>query len=299
MRLSLRAADNAPDPSRGLAGYVTTYQGIAAAPDLHLREFRRHRTLLVVDEVHHLPALADTDPDAARRAATTGRGPGERLVAGRILPLLECARVRLLLSGTLERGGRARHPLAALPQGAEGAARARSSSMRRAGRWSATRRAQALQERAVLPVTFGALDGEASWRAEEGVEVGPHRLAAPYPTETTRPALFTALRTGFAEALLRRGLPGRARPARPATAGARPRRRATPPSAWASCWWSRPTRRTPRRYLETASGAGSRAARRGTWRSSRPRTRRGAHEARGRLPAAAGAVDPGHGRHGL
>ena len=39
--------------------------------------------------------------------------------------------------------------------------------------------------------------------ADEGVEVGPHRLAAPYPNETTRPALFTALRTGFAEALLR------------------------------------------------------------------------------------------------
>ncbi len=56
----------------------------------------------------------------------------------------------------------------------------------------------------MLPVTFGALDGEARWRAEEGVEVGPHRLAAPYPSETTRPALFTALRTGFAEALLRR-----------------------------------------------------------------------------------------------
>ena len=64
-------------------------------------------------------------------------------------------------------------------------------------------RARALQERAVLPVTFGALDGEATWRAEEGLDVGPHRLAAAYPTETTRPALFTALRTGFAEALLR------------------------------------------------------------------------------------------------
>ena len=55
----------------------------------------------------------------------------------------------------------------------------------------------------MLPVTFGAPDGEATWREDEGVEVGPHRLAAPYPTETTRPAPFTALRTGFAEALLR------------------------------------------------------------------------------------------------
>src|SRR5579875_2417100 len=70
--LSLRAADNAPDPSRGFAGYITTYQAIAAAPDLHLREFRRHRTLLVVDEVHHLPALAETDPDTASEAAKAG-----------------------------------------------------------------------------------------------------------------------------------------------------------------------------------------------------------------------------------
>ena len=64
-------------------------------------------------------------------------------------------------------------------------------------------RAQAIAERAVLPVTFGALDGEATWRSEEGVDVGPHRLGGAFPRETTRPALFTALRTGFADALLR------------------------------------------------------------------------------------------------
>ena len=29
----------APDPCRGLQGYITTYQSIAAAPDLHLAEF--------------------------------------------------------------------------------------------------------------------------------------------------------------------------------------------------------------------------------------------------------------------
>src|SRR5487761_1774359 len=60
--LSVRAAENLPDPCRGLDGYVTTYQGVAAAPDLHLAEFRHHRYLLVVDEVHHLPALAELDP---------------------------------------------------------------------------------------------------------------------------------------------------------------------------------------------------------------------------------------------
>ena len=70
-------------------------------------------------------------------------------------------------------------------------------------------RARALAERAVLPVSFGALDGEASWLGPEGdtgerPHLGPHRLRAPAPNEATRPALFTALRTGFATALLRR-----------------------------------------------------------------------------------------------
>ncbi|MGU3423252.1 restriction endonuclease subunit R, partial [Methylobacterium sp. D54C] len=68
-------------------------------------------------------------------------------------------------------------------------------------------RAQALAERAVLPVAFGALGGEASWLeggriAGVSPRVGPHRLGAGAVRITTRPALFTALRTGFARDLL-------------------------------------------------------------------------------------------------
>src|SRR5215213_1620984 len=199
--LSLRAADNTPNPSRGLAGYISTYQGIAAAPDLHLREFRRHRTLLVIDEVHHLPSLAEIDPETASQISEAGEDPASAWSRA-ILPLLECAAVRLLLSGTLERAdGRG---ILWLPYRKGPKARTREIALDAPG-WAVIgySRARALRERAVLPVTFGALDGEARWRAEEGIEVGPHRLAAAYPNETTRPALFTALRTGFAEALLR------------------------------------------------------------------------------------------------
>ncbi|MDJ0390665.1 DEAD/DEAH box helicase family protein [Roseomonas sp. E05] len=199
--LSVRAADNTPDPSRGLDGYVTTYQGVAAAPDLHLKEFRRHRTLLVIDEMHHLPALAETDPTAAAQAARAEEDEASAWSRA-ILPLLECATVRLLLSGTLERAdGRG---ILWLPYRKGPKARTREVELDAPG-WAVIgySRAQALAEKAVLPVTFGALDGEASWRDEEGVELGPHRLAGAYPEETTRPALFTALRTGFAEALLR------------------------------------------------------------------------------------------------
>ncbi|MCK8784967.1 DEAD/DEAH box helicase family protein [Roseomonas sp. NAR14] len=226
--LSVRAAENAPDPCRGLAGYVTTYQGIAAAPDLHLAEFRRHRYLLVVDEMHHLPALAEVDPEAAAQTAampppaTTAEREAEEQAGAwsrALLPLLETAAARLLLSGTLERAdGRG---ILWLPY-RRGPRKATREVDLDAPGWAVVgySRAQALAERAVLPVTFGALDGEARWRDEEGQELGPHRLAGLYPSETTRPALFTALRTGFAEALLReaflatRELRGRRRAAR-------------------------------------------------------------------------------------
>ncbi len=200
--LRVRAADNTPDPGRGLAGYITTYQAIAAAPDLHLAEFRRYRTLLVLDEVHHLPALADTEPEAAMQV-TAGKEPDEASAWSRaMLPLLECAVVQLLVSGTLEHAdGKA---ILWLPYRRGTKARTREVELDAPG-WAVIgySRRQALTERAVLPVTFGALDGEATWRDEEGNEAGPHRLVGACPDETTCPALFTALRAGFAEALLR------------------------------------------------------------------------------------------------
>jgi hypothetical protein len=196
--LLVRAADNTPDPSRGMAGYVTTYQGIAAAPDLHLAEFRRHRTLLVVDEVHHLPALADTDPVTATQTAETEEDQASAWSRA-MLPLLECASLRLLLSGTLERANG--KGILWLPYRKGPKARTREVELDAPG-WTVVgySRAQALAEWAVPPVTFGALDGKASWRDEDGHELGPHRLASRYPDETTRLALFTALRTAFAEA---------------------------------------------------------------------------------------------------
>src|SRR3954467_11428932 len=95
---AVRAADNAPDPCRGLAGYVTTYQAVAAAPDLHLAAFQRHRYLLCVDELYHLPGLSELDAaaDAAEDTAWSRA----------LLPLLETARLRLLMTGTLERADR-------------------------------------------------------------------------------------------------------------------------------------------------------------------------------------------------
>ncbi|MBD0272397.1 MAG: DEAD/DEAH box helicase family protein, partial [Acetobacteraceae bacterium] len=196
--LSVRAAENAPDPCRGLAGYVTTYQAVAAAPDLHLAEFKRRRYLLVIDEVHHLPALADADPSGFGPLGSGGADV-EASWSKAILPLLELARVRLLLSGTLERAdGRG---ILWLPYRQGPRTRTREVDLDAPG-WAVVgySRAAALAEKAVLPITFGALDGEARWLDEGRRPVGPHRLSGDF--ETTRQALFTALRTEFAETLL-------------------------------------------------------------------------------------------------
>lgn len=200
--LRVRATDNEPDPARGLAGYITTYHAVAAAPDLHLAEVRRRRTLLVVDEVHHLPALADMEPIVENDPTSPDNASSWSQA---LLPLLECANLRLLLSGTLERAdGRA---ILWLPYRKGPRPDAHQLDMAAPG-WAVVgySRAQAVADRAVLPVTFGALDGEATWREPGEPEdeiVGPHRLSGSHPTETTRPALFTALRTGFATQLLR------------------------------------------------------------------------------------------------
>ena len=185
--LTVRAAENKPDPSRGLVGYVTTYQAIAAAPALHLAQIRRRRTLLVIDELHHLPALSEYEPTAIEDAGEEDASAWSRA----ILPMLESATLRLHLSGTLERAdGR---PILWLPYRAGSKARMREVKTDAPG-WAVIgySRSQAVAERAVLPVTFGALDGEASWleggkSASEQPRVGPHRLSGPYPTETTRP----------------------------------------------------------------------------------------------------------------
>ncbi len=299
--LRVRAADNEPDPSRGLAGYVTTYQGVAAAPELHLAEMRRHRTLLVVDEVHHLPGLADYEPGHPSGAAD----PDEASSWSRaLLPLLECARVRLLLSGTLERAdGRAVLWLPYRPGPRPGTRRV---DMEAPG-WAVVgySRAQAVADRAVLPVTFGALDGEATWAEplagtgteKEQVTVGPHRLSGPHPTETTRSALFTALRTGFATELLRKAFEAtrelrakrRAERGLPAGAAARGSRQAAGGGA-------RPSRSAglPRHAAQLDAGRAGAARRppRHLVGTRRPRGARG-------LPAPARAVDPGHGSDGL
>lgn len=88
---SARAADNTPplfrDAHIGKICYVTTYQSIAARPDLHFKECSLYRYLLILDEPHHLK-----DDDAENGSWVR---PIDDLVGN--------AEHTLLMTGTIER----------------------------------------------------------------------------------------------------------------------------------------------------------------------------------------------------
>ena len=79
----VRASTNEDNPSRGLSGYVTTYQAISQNSSLHAQAFTKHRYILVLDEPHHVEA--------------------EGIWHSALQPLVARAALVVLMSGTLER----------------------------------------------------------------------------------------------------------------------------------------------------------------------------------------------------
>jgi superfamily II DNA or RNA helicase len=174
-RLEIREADNEPDPTRGSNGYATTLQAIGAAPELHAREFKRHRYVLVLDEMHHVAEGS--------------------LWAEALGPLIENAVMVVFMSGTLSRDDD--KPIAFiryedLPDGTSGVV-LESEPDYRVVRYT---RAQALAEEATLPIYFERLDGAARWIDTSGEEreAGSLRGAA----KNTAGAIRTLLRSDYA-----------------------------------------------------------------------------------------------------
>ena len=198
------------------------------------------------------------------------RGPGERLVAGHPA----AAGMRRGAPAAVRHAGarrRTRHPVAALPQGPEGAhARGRA---RRAG----------LGGDRLLAGAGAAGAGRAAghlrrarWRGHDGAPKKASRsgrTGSPPPIPPRPPARPCSPRCAPASP---RRCCGRRSSASATCAPAGDRSaalpRARPPRVWASCWWWRPIRRT-RSGISKWSGAGFRATRPGKWRSWRRRTR--------------------------
>ena len=216
--LSVRAAENAPDPCRGLAGYVTTYQASRRRPTCTSPSSAATATCWwSTRSTTCRRSRTRTRAASARwaRAGPTWRRPGPR-------PSCRCWSWRGCGCCSPARwSGRTGAASCGCPTGrGRASARGRSISTRRAGRWWAIRAPPRSRSGRCCPSPSARSTARRAGWTSGASAVGPHRLSAGF--ETTRPALFTALRTGFAEALLDEALGGDAAAAGGAPREARP-----------------------------------------------------------------------------
>jgi superfamily II DNA or RNA helicase len=123
-----RAAGNVGDPFRGCRGYVTTYQSIAANPQVHYDALRFEKTAIFLDEPHHVSHGS--------------------LWHRSLMPIVEKAKLLVLASGTFARDDGKK--IAFYDDESDAATITYSRSM-------------ALEDGAILPVEFKYLGGEAEW----------------------------------------------------------------------------------------------------------------------------------------
>jgi superfamily II DNA or RNA helicase len=157
-----RNADGAA--GRDYDGVAVTYAQVASAPLLHRARTEAHRTLVVLDEIHHA-GDAMSWGDAVREAFT----PATR---------------RLTLTGTPFRSDDATIPFVGYAPDADGALRSTADSTYSYG--------DGLRDGVVRPVLFLAYSGEMRWRGSAGQELAA-RLGEPMTADATAQAWRTAL----------------------------------------------------------------------------------------------------------
>ena len=167
----IRAADNGEDLSRGLEGYATTYQAIGQNPECHEAEFKKHKYILFLDECHHVAEGSEWHKA--------------------LEPLVKNSVLVVKASGTLSRGDG--NKIAFMPYRC-GCVDLSENPGRRIIVYGRNR---AIADKAILSVEFRTVDGDAEWEEQDGSK-GSSKLSG----EESAKALFTALRTEFADYLL-------------------------------------------------------------------------------------------------
>jgi len=181
--LEAMMSTNQEHPTRGCAAYVTTYQALAAdTRKVNAKEFRRKRYILVLDEPHHMEA--------------------EGIWHRALEPLYDRAVLRVLMSGTFERGDRM--PIAFMPYDSNQAADEiewEDTESRAVIRYTL---ADALREHACIDLTVHYANCQATWLDSQGVQQHVENLAQ--AGKQTSEALLTALKTEAALELLQTGV---------------------------------------------------------------------------------------------
>ncbi len=179
-RLLIRASTNDINPCRGMNGFVTTYQAIGVDKDQNvLNDFMRKRYILVLDEYHH----AEAEDGSWTKS---------------LLPLYEKAAFRVLMSGTLSRGDGKKLAFTPYMEINGGSIPVLDGDHETAV--IEYTRADALAEKAILPLSFMFAEGSAQWKRKSGKVVESKLSTA--TGENARHALYTALHTEYAIELL-------------------------------------------------------------------------------------------------
>ena len=180
--LTIRASTNQPNPSRGQDGFVSTYQAVGLDEKRTIsRDFSSKKYVLVADEFHHCEQ----------------NGVWHKAMQ----PLVDKAPFSVYMTGTLARGDDQKIAWVPYEEGVKGLAPIMKSTETRAViRYT---RADALRERAILPLTFSLYDGHVEYKDVSGKKVSVD-LSESY--KETGAAIYTALNTEFADQLLAEGL---------------------------------------------------------------------------------------------
>lgn len=187
-RLEIREATNDPDPSRGTAGFITTYQALVQNPGYYAQEFSRWPKgyALVLDEPHHLKK------DGAWHRA--------------IDPLFQRARIVVLMSGTWDSD----EPIAYIPYRDESDGTVKpdiptSHVIQGDTAYIRYTRTQAISQQAIKPLRFQPHDGFTQFIDRSGQTKFLFSLAESNGQDASD-GLFTALRTDYASQILDRML---------------------------------------------------------------------------------------------
>lgn len=181
--LNIRQSTNDHNPCRGLHGFATTYNAVGLDEGLLWQEFARYRYILIMDEFHHVQE--------------------DSLWHKKISPLFASAAYRIMLTGTLERGDGTR--IAFTPY--RGIGKNISPFLQNGPETAVIKytRADALAEKAIIPLTFHLSDGSAEWEDNRGKKVKVSSLDK-MNEEDANKALYTALKTEYADHLLSSGI---------------------------------------------------------------------------------------------
>ena len=149
--LIIRSSTNDENPCRGLNGFITTAQAIGVDKNQTvLRDFSRHRYVLIIDEGHHSADGGEGDEGAWMQAME---------------PLFNAAVYTVIMSGTMSRhDGR---KIAFIPYRRIGIDEYRPCfEGRKDIACIEYSRADALAEKAIIPLEFILHDGQAKWEKE-------------------------------------------------------------------------------------------------------------------------------------